>query len=93
MILLSEWTFYILNSSFYFFNLEWMFLRKPFRDASSATRDPKRGETSLRRRAVPKTTVAAIRGPDHVFDCFDRASWKRERDMRVASRMGLDMWE
>ena len=42
---------------------------------------------------MPKTTVAAIKGPDQVFDCFDRASWKREREMRVASRMGLEMCE
>ena len=70
-----------------------MFLKKPFRDASSATRDPKRGETSLRRRAVLKTTVAAMRGPDHVFDCFDRASWNSESDIRVASRMGFEMCE
>jgi len=54
---------------------------------------PNLGETSLRRRAVPKTTVAAIRGPDQVLDCLDLASWKREREMRVASRMGLEMWE
>ena len=42
---------------------------------------------------MPKTTVAAIKGPDQVFDCLERASWKREREIKVASRIGFEICE